>query len=243
MSQSVASRRQALRAGIYAFAGAAITAPKLASAVVGATPQETQGPYWVDEKLDRSDIRSDPSTGTVQAGFPLKLNVGVVKLANGKSTAVNGALVDIWHCNAYGNYSDEPAGSGNANTKGQKWLRGYQVTNANGLVRFTTIYPGWYNGRTVHIHARVRIVSGTTVKTNFTTQFFFDDAFTTALYAKHSPYKSRTGRTTLNKNDNVYNTVTSSVGSTTTNPDGTKLLLRYSADASHVVGNFQIVLA
>ncbi|MGC4034093.1 MAG: hypothetical protein QM754_20625 [Tepidisphaeraceae bacterium] len=239
--RSVTSRRGALRNALAAFAGAAIS-PSLAKAIT-ATPTATEGPYWVDEKLNRSDIRTDPTTGYVVTGFPLKLNIGVVKYAKNKVYPVSGATVDIWHCDAYGNYSDEPVGSGNSNTQGQKWLRGYQITDTDGLCRFTTIYPGWYGGRTTHIHARVRTFKGTTATTNFTTQFFFDDDFTDALYAKQRPYRYRTAeRDTDNDSDNIYNVVTSSLGSTKASPDGDKMLLRYDADNTHVVGAFQIVL-
>ena len=130
-----------------------------ADTCVLATPTVTEGPYWVDEKLFRSDIRSDPSTGTARAGVPLTLTVKVQNLTSSGCAPLTGAYVDIWHCDAKGIYSDEPSynpggGTGTVVTTGQKFLRGYQITDENGQVQFTTIYPGWYNGRTIHIHVQ-----------------------------------------------------------------------------------------
>src|SRR5439155_11326042 len=146
------SRRDALRLTARGALATGITllTGRITQGAVVATPSETQGPYWVDEKLNRSDIRS------AQSGLNLYLTVNVSKLSNGVSKPVSGAYIDIWHCNALGAYSDEAAGAGNPNTLGQTYLRGYQITNSHGIVRFTTIYPGWYTSRTAHIHARVR---------------------------------------------------------------------------------------
>jgi protocatechuate 3,4-dioxygenase beta subunit len=113
---------------------------------VQTTPTQTEGPYWVDEKLFRSDIRADPSTGTARAGVPLTLTITVQNLSGSDCAPLMGAYVDIWHCDGKGTYSDEPTynpggGTGNVNTSGQKFLRGYQISDANGQVTFTTIYP------------------------------------------------------------------------------------------------------
>jgi protocatechuate 3,4-dioxygenase beta subunit len=132
---------------------------------VASTPTVTEGPYWVDEKLFRSDIRTDPTTGVARSGIPLTLTITVQNLSNSSSCSpLAGAYVDIWHCDAKGVYSDESTynpggGTGNVNKSGQKFLRGYQITDGNGQVTFTTIYPGWYSGRTIHIHFRVRTYS------------------------------------------------------------------------------------
>src|SRR5689334_18257724 len=107
---------------------------------VPSTPTVTEGPYWVDEKLFRSDIRTDPNTGTARAGVPLTLTMYIQNLSSTTSCApLTGAYVDIWHCDAKGIYSDEPTynpggGTGNVNTSGQKFLRGYQITDENGKV-------------------------------------------------------------------------------------------------------------
>lgn len=175
---------------------------------VPSTPTVTEGPYWVDEKLFRSDIRTDPSSGVARAGVPLTLTIAVQNLSSSSCSALTGAYVDIWHCDAKGIYSDEPTynpggGTGNVNTSGQKFLRGYQITDANGQVQFTTIYPGWYSGRTIHIHIRVRTYSGTTVLGNFVSQIFFDESINNTVLAQPA-YTRTTARDTSNANDMVY---------------------------------------
>ncbi len=174
-----------------------------------ATPTVTEGPYWVDEKLLRSDIRTDPSTGVAREGIPLSLAITVQNLSGSDCAALVGAYVDIWHCDAIGIYSDESTynpggGTGSVNTKGQKFLRGYQITGDSGQVRFTTIYPGWYSGRTIHIHVRIRTVSGSTVLDDFVSQIFFDETINNTVLAQ-TPYSNRTSaRDTTNARDMVY---------------------------------------
>jgi uncharacterized protein (TIGR03437 family) len=164
------------------------------------TPTVTEGPYWVEEKLFRSDIRTDPATGIARPGLPLNLTINVQDLEGASCGPLAGALVDIWHCDAGGLYSDVSAN----NTAGQKFLRGYQVSDDSGQVRFLTVYPGWYQGRTIHIHVRVRTYAGATVLSNFVTQLFFDDTINDIVMAQ-APYNSRGGtRDTRNTNDNVY---------------------------------------
>lgn len=175
---------------------------------VPSTPTVTEGPYWVDEKLFRADIRTDPSTGVARAGVPLTLTIKVQNLSSGSCTPLVGAYIDIWHCDAKGIYSDEPTydpggGTGNVNTSGQKFLRGYQITDSEGQVQFTTIYPGWYSGRTIHIHVRVRTYSGTTVLGNFVSQVFFDETTNNTVMAQ-SAYSRTASRDTTNANDMVY---------------------------------------
>src|SRR5262249_2055238 len=109
------------------------------------------------------------------------------------------AYVDIWHCDAGGSYSDEAAN----NTVGQKYLRGYQVTDENGEARFTTIYPGWYSGRTVHIHFKVRLFDGDTRAYEFTSQLFFDDSLTSQIVTE-APYNQRGTPDTSNSRDGIY---------------------------------------
>ena len=141
-------------------------------------PSKTEGPYFVDEKLNRSDIRTDPSDGTTQAGVPLNLTMVVVG-ADASCAPVEGAIVDIWHANAAGKYSD----IGSEGTSGKKYLRGLQATDAGGQAKFTTVFPGWYAGRAVHIHFKVRVFSGTRTTYEFNSQLFFDPATTNAIYA------------------------------------------------------------
>jgi protocatechuate 3,4-dioxygenase beta subunit len=158
-------------------------------------PEVTEGPFWEDEKLERSDV-----TGG-QSGVPLALKITIVDLDDNCS-AYEGAWVDIWHANADGNYSDEPAGMGNDNTLGQTWLRGYQVTNASGVVDFQTIWPGFYTGRACHIHVRVRTFDGNSnTTTNAVTQLFFNEDKNSTVFAT-SAYN--TGSRTTNAQDSIY---------------------------------------
>jgi len=156
-------------------------------------PEMTEGPYFVDEMLNRSDIRSDPTDGVISQGAPLELTFNVSQISANGCTALPNAQVDIWHCDAFGVYSDVE------NAQGKKFLRGFQLTDANGVAKFITIYPGWYPGRTVHIHFKIRINGY-----DFTSQLFFDDAFTDQVYLQ-DPYPQRGERNTRNQNDNIYN--------------------------------------
>jgi uncharacterized protein (TIGR03437 family) len=177
---------------------------------VSTTPTTTEGPYWVDEKLFRADIRTEPTTGVAREGIPLTMVINVQNLSSSGCTPLAGAYVDIWQCDAKGIYSDVAqaynpgGGTGSVNTNGQKFLRGYQISDENGQVRFTTIYPGWYTGRTIHIHIRVRTYNGNTVLSNFVSQIFFDAGITTTVLAD-SRYSRTTAISTVNSNDNIYN--------------------------------------
>lgn len=156
-------------------------------------PALTDGPFFVDEKLDRSDIRSDPVTGVVSAGAPLVLAFSVSRLSGSACTGLADAVVDLWQCDAIGVYSDV-AGAG----AGKKFLRGFQRTDAQGRARFTTVYPGWYQGRTVHLHFKIR--SGGQA---FSSQLFFDDTLSDAVFAQ-PPYSQRPARPTRNANDGIF---------------------------------------
>ncbi len=171
----------------------------VASCVV--TAALTEGPYFVDERLNRSDIRADSITGAISSGVPLALRFNVSRVASGACTPLTGAYLDVWHCDAAGVYSDV-SGAG----AGRRFLRGYQITDANGVAAFTTIYPGWYSGRAVHVHFKLRLFAGSTASYEFTSQFFFDESLTTTVHAL-SPYSSRGTRNTLNSNDNIYNSL------------------------------------
>jgi protocatechuate 3,4-dioxygenase beta subunit len=180
-------------------AGAAGSSPASTSAgglpACVAKPALGEGPFFVDEKLKRSDIRTDPSGGNGAEGVPLELTFIVSQIADGVCTPLEGATVDVWHCDAEGRYSDEEQNG----TAGQKFLRGYQTTNKDGRASFTTIYPGWYQGRAVHIHFKIRTGEGR----DFTSQLFFDDELSDEIFAA-SPYKERGTRDVRNSNDGIF---------------------------------------
>ena len=164
-------------------------------------PAQTQGPYWVDERLQRRDIRSDTHTRAVKPGVPLVLTFDVSRVGVGVCEPRAGILVDVWHCDAAGVYSD--AKDAGYDTRGQNFLRGTQLTDASGKATFSTIFPGWYAGRAVHIHYRLRVLNGSSVKGDFASQLFFDEAVTDTVH-KAAPYRSKGRRDTLNANDMVY---------------------------------------
>ena len=178
--------------------GATATPTPVPSGTCVVRPALTIGPFFVDERLNRSDIRSDPTTGVVQSGVVLNLTFQVSQLTGGACSALSGAMIDIWEANALGKYSDESS----EGTLGQKYLRGYQVTNSSGIASFTLIYPGWYSGRTVHTHFRVRN-STSSASYDFISQLFYDEAVTAAVLAQ-TPYSSRGSRDTTNATDSIY---------------------------------------
>ena len=184
--------------GVTATAVAEATSTSLPACIV--LPELTEGPYFIDEKLERSDIRADSETGDAVDGTPFVLTLNVVSVAGASCAPLDGAMVDIWHCDAEGAYSGFNDTAEGFNTVGEDWLRGFQNTDSSGRAEFTTIYPGWYRGRATHIHFKVR-------KDNmeFTSQFFFDDALSDEVHANETPYndKGATGRL-QNASDNIY---------------------------------------
>lgn len=165
-------------------------------------PQLTAGPYFVDGALERSDIRADPATGEVSAGTPLDLRFQVSRIAEDACVPLAGAVVDVWHCDARGVYSDvEDPGF---DTRGRKFLRGHQVTDADGAARFTTIYPGWYRGRAVHIHFKVRSAPEAAPGFDFTSQLFFDDELSAEIFTTQQPYSEKGTPDVTNDSDNIF---------------------------------------
>jgi protocatechuate 3,4-dioxygenase beta subunit len=160
-------------------------------------PEVTEGPYYVDEDLLRSDIRADPATGVIKEGTPLVLTFDVSQLSAETCTPLQGAEVEVWHCDAAGVYSD--VSDRGSSTVGQQFLRGSQITDAAGTATFATIYPGWYPGRAVHIHFKVRPDADTV----FTSQVFFDDGLSDRVFAQ-APYAAKGRRNTLNRTDGIY---------------------------------------
>ncbi|WP_334187586.1 intradiol ring-cleavage dioxygenase [Noviherbaspirillum sp.] len=156
------------------------------------TPQQIEGPYFIDQRLNRSDIRFDPVRGQAKTGAPLHLILRISAVGDPGCTPLAGAVVDIWHCDAGGEYSAVEENRRNPEQSG--FLRGYQVTDANGEVRFTTIYPGAYPGRTVHIHVKVRTRSSSGRASEFTSQLYFDDGLTDRVYLQKAYADSRKAR-------------------------------------------------
>lgn len=195
------SRRDALLllgASMLPGAAAGQSMPKPACVV---TPEQTEGPYFSDFMLNRSDIRSDPTDGTIKAGIPLTLSLRVLAVDGNRCAALPGAIVDIWHCDAAGTYSD--AVDGTFDTRGKKFLRGYQVTDAEGAVRFRTIYPGWYPGRAVHVHFKVRTKARSGRDAEFTSQLYFPDGINERVLAAAS--YARPGRPSIrNESDGLF---------------------------------------
>jgi protocatechuate 3,4-dioxygenase beta subunit len=149
------------------------------------TLAETEGPYYFDADSIRSDIRED------REGTRLRLAVRVRDADSCKP--LRNAVVDIWHCDALGVYSGFDSG------EGERFLRGAQVTDTDGIVEFVTVYPGWYQGRTTHIHAKVHVDN----QTALTTQFFFDEDVNERVYARR-PYSERSGRDVFNDTDSIF---------------------------------------
>jgi protocatechuate 3,4-dioxygenase beta subunit len=171
------------------------------------TPETIAGPTWFDAHAVRSDIRED------RRGTPLDLAFRVDRPDG--CTPVAGAVVDLWQCDAAGVYSGfagaapgqggSPAGSDEYGdpesraTSSERFLRGTQATGHDGVVQFASIYPGWYPTRTAHLHLKVHLDD----RTVLTTQLFFDDAITDAVY-EAAPYSAHPGRDTRNDHDHFY---------------------------------------
>jgi protocatechuate 3,4-dioxygenase beta subunit len=164
-----------------------------------AKPEATEGPYFVDEGLNRSDVRPDPSNGSVTEGALLTLNIGVLRIESGGCAPLKDAVVDIWSCDSLGLYSDVAA----EGTVGKKFLRGYQVTNRTGKVRFLTVLPGWYSGRTIHLHVKVRTTGTDGNPYEFTSQLYFTEEFK-AGYLTKEPYAGKGLPDTTNAADRFF---------------------------------------
>ncbi|MFT3992070.1 MAG: intradiol ring-cleavage dioxygenase [Luteolibacter sp.] len=155
-------------------------------------PETTEGPYYLDPKLVRSDIKEG------KQGIPLRMQLQVI---TADCRPVKGARVDLWHCDALGNYSgySDQGSDSESDTTGKTFLRGTQPTDAQGVVTFETIYPGWYRGRTTHFHYKVFLDE----KTVLTSQIFFPDALSEYIYEKSPAYKRTGTRDTLNSVDGI----------------------------------------
>ena len=166
-------------------------------------PAQTEGPFFVDGELQRSDIRADARDGSVKSGVPLRLRFQVSQAGNAACTPLAGVQVHVWHSDAAGSYSD--AGERRATTASQQFLRGFQLTDATGGAEFLTIYPGWYQGRAPHIHFKLRMAgtSATARNREFTSQLYFDDTLSDRVYATAS-YARRGRQAVRNAEDFIF---------------------------------------
>jgi protocatechuate 3,4-dioxygenase beta subunit len=195
------------RAAIGAFASApaivasaphasAQTAPAPTIALTPActlTPAATPGPFYFDPKLERTDITEG------NPGAPLRMRFIVMDAAN--CTPVSGARVDVWHTRADGYYSGYP-GQGdrrNVDTSGGTFMRGTQFADARGEANFRSVYPGWYGGRTVHVHFKIFIED----KDMLTGQMYFPDALSQYIFANVGAYSRKAVRNVFNGNDEL----------------------------------------
>ena len=165
------------------------------------TPETTEGPYYIDVDSIRRDIRED------REGQMLRVGIRVLDSA---CRPIPDAVVEIWHCDATGLYSGFEAASTGGGGPGRpggvssapddtRYLRGGQITDPDGIAEFVTVYPGWYRGRTVHIHTKVHVGN----REVLTSQVFFDEGATQAVY-EQEPYASDAGLLTFNRDDRIF---------------------------------------
>jgi protocatechuate 3,4-dioxygenase beta subunit len=182
-----------------ALATATATAAGVASALPACVvaPELTEGPYYLDVDLERSDIRSNTSDGSMVDGAPLTLDWLVSQADGSACVPIADVVVDVWHCDALGVYSGVSGNSWN-------FLRGFQRTDTNGRASFTTIYPGWYTGRAVHIHFKIRTDPDASAGFEFTSQLFFDDEFSKGVYST-GVYAQKGAQDVANASDGIFN--------------------------------------
>jgi len=155
------------------------------------TPSVTEGPYYFDANQVRSDITES------RGGVPFRLSIGVVNVD--ECLPIGNAIVDLWHCDALGLYSgyNQPAGD----MRGEDFMRGIQLTNAQGVATFDTVFPGWYPGRANHMHMKVRFNQSTYV----TSQLFFPQELGDLIHTTREPYSAKGANPTKNTQDGIYN--------------------------------------
>jgi protocatechuate 3,4-dioxygenase beta subunit len=206
--------------------GQAPESPLLPSCVV--QPEQTEGPYFVDKVFERTDIRQEPGTGALKAGLPLNLTFAVSLIgAEGTCAPLPGAQVDVWQCDAAGIYSGVKDSS--FDTTGEKFLRGFQTTDARGMASFVTIYPGWYPGRAVHVHFKIRTTPAGERGYEFTSQLYFDESLTDRVFERE-PYSERKGQRTRNESDGIFR------------DGGRQLVLPVTESADSYAGTFSLAL-
>lgn len=153
-------------------------------------PQQTEGPFFLDERDKRSDLCIDSKSGAAQPGMPLDITFAVSRLEAAGCSPLAGAVVDVWNAGMDGQYAETA-------------LRGYQVTDESGAARFRTVFPGWYSGRAVHVHFKIRTQPDAAAGHEFTSQVYFDEALLDEVHAK-PPYDSRGRRAMRNAADGLF---------------------------------------
>jgi protocatechuate 3,4-dioxygenase beta subunit len=179
-------------------AGAPGAATAQAEGACVLTPQSVEGPFYLDPELERADIRAG------KRGVPLKVRLRIVEAAG--CTPVAGARVDLWQADAQGIYSGFPGQSDTRqfDTREETFLRGHQRTGTDGVAEFLTLWPGWYAGRTAHIHFKVLLAAGEVL----TGQIFLPDALSEFIYSRHPLYRRQSERDTLNATDMIASAAT-----------------------------------
>jgi protocatechuate 3,4-dioxygenase beta subunit len=203
---------------------------------VEGTPQQIEGPYFVDGMPNRSDIRTDTSDGSIEEGVPLSLTLAVYDVDDGNCTPIKGAQVDVWHANSQGVYS----GIQQQETSGSNFLRGYQITNDNGTVHFTTVYPGWYEGRAIHIHLKVRMFEGQQKTLEWNSQLYLPNDVNAQVHIQE-PYNKHGPVDMVNEQDGIY-TGPSTDGLIQNNAGQHLLLLDVANEDGRYDGMFNIVI-
>ena len=192
------------------------------SSTCSVTPTETAGPYPTKSPstLVKTDITSD------RTGISLTINL-TIQNKNASCAALEGAIVDVWHCDREGNYSEY----GSFTTV--HFLRGRQTTNANGLVGFTSIFPGWYSGRATHIHVHIYNSAGTSL---LVTQIAFPEGSNSAVVLVNAStangYSKGMSGYTYNANDNVFSDGVSAELATVTGSVATGFVLTHSINVA-----------
>lgn len=184
----------------------------LQSAFCRRSTASVEGPYYVANPLVRQNIIED------RQGLRTTMFFQVIRESG--CTPIPGAIVDVWHADAAGVYS----GFAQQGTAGRVYLRGVQTADANGICRFDTVFPGWYTGRTTHIHVKVRPTATTvvTLQTYFDQLLGFSGSLSNAIYRFLPPYSSRGPANTTNQTDGIFTPDT--VMAAMLNPDGSPTL-------------------
>ncbi len=230
---SIVTRR---RAALGALAAAPLLQPIRASAQTAAapacilTPQAVEGPYYVDPRLQRADVTED------RTGVPLELRLVVIEA--GPCTPIPGARVDIWSADAQGVYSGYPqqGDDRSLDMSRRTFLRGTQFAGADGSVTFRTLWPGWYRGRTTHIHVKVFLDE----RNVLTGQLYFPDAMNSYIYGNVTAYDRRgLRRDTFNSTDHIAREDAAHAGfaAVTEAPDCYRAALALGVDRAAVVVN------